>query len=48
MKVRQVEGETPTPQIVLQKPDLNIKIKHIEEQVNLHKPNLKIRVEHVE
>jgi hypothetical protein len=44
MKVGQVEGETPTPQIVLKKLDLKIKVKHVEEQVNLHKPNLKVRI----
>ncbi len=48
MKIKHVEGEAPTPWIVLQKPDLKIKVKHVEEQVDIHKPNLKVKVEHVE
>jgi len=47
IKVEQVEGEAPTPQVILQKLNLKIKIKHVEEQVDLQKPNLKIKVKHV-
>jgi hypothetical protein len=45
--VKQVKGEAPTPQIVLQKPYLNIKVKHVEKQVDMQKPNLKTNVQHV-
>jgi hypothetical protein len=37
IKVEQVEGEAPTPQVVLQKPNLKIKVAHVEEQVDLQK-----------
>jgi hypothetical protein len=47
IKVEQVGREAPTPQVVLQKPNLKIKVEHLEEQVDLQKPNLKIRIEHV-
>ncbi len=45
IKVEQVKGEAPTPQVVLQKLDLKIKVEHVEEQVDLQKLNLKIKVE---
>jgi hypothetical protein len=35
IKVEQVEGEAPTPQVILQKPNLKIKVKHVEQQVDL-------------
>jgi hypothetical protein len=35
IKVEQVEGEAPTPQVIFLKPNLNIKVKHVEEQVDL-------------
>jgi hypothetical protein len=47
IKVEQVEGEAPTPQVVLQKPNLKIKVAHVEEQVDLQKLDLKNKVEHV-
>jgi len=47
IKVEQIEGETPTPQIILQKPNLNIKIEHVEEKIDLEKLNMIIKVEHV-
>jgi hypothetical protein len=45
IKVKQVECEALTPQ--LHKPDLKVKVKHVEEQVDLHKPNMKIKIKHV-
>jgi hypothetical protein len=48
IKVEQVEGEAPIPQVVLQKLDLKIKVEHVEEQVDLQKLDLENKVEHVE
>ncbi len=47
IKVEQVVGEAPTPQVALQKSYLNIKIEHVEEQVDMQKSNLKISIQHV-
>ncbi len=47
IKLEQILRETPTPQIILQEPNLKIKVEHVEEQVDMQKLNLKIRVEHV-
>ncbi len=47
IKVQKVEGEAPTPQVLMQKPDLKIKVKHVEEQVDLQKPYFIIKLEHV-
>jgi hypothetical protein len=44
IKVEQVEGEEPTPQIVLQNPILKIKVEHVEEQLDLQKLDLKNKV----
>jgi hypothetical protein len=47
IKIEQVEGETPTPQVFLYKSNLKIKVEYVKEQIDLQKPNLKIKVEHV-
>ncbi len=42
IKIQQVERETLTPQVVLQKLDLKIIVEHIKEQIKMYKPNVKV------